>query len=67
MKYIISWADGRETEQEERETGREAFALAKRLIDRGRPAVEITIPPTGSIIRGQAILDIYDAIQGLDE
>ena len=67
MKYIITWAGGRMTEQEERENTREAFALAKRLIERGKHAVEITIPPAGSIIRGQAILDIYDAIQGLEE
>ena len=65
MDYIIIWIDG-EAKRAERDTAQVAFAFAKELIDGGKAGVEITIPLARSVIRGRAILDIYDAIENPD-
>ena len=65
MDYLVTWIDG-DAKRAEHETVQEAFALAKSLTDSGKAGVEIAIPSSRSVIKGRAILDIYDAIENPD-
>ena len=62
MDYVVTWFE-LETREAVHESAKQAIAFAKELIDAGRPRVEIKMPRSHSVIRGQAILDIYDAIE----
>ena len=65
MDYVVTWFE-REKREAIHEGAGQAIEFAKELIDAGRRRVEIAMPRTNSIIRGQAILDIYDAIEHRD-
>jgi hypothetical protein len=65
VDYVITWFEN-DTREAVYENARQAIEFAKGLIDAGRRSVEIRMPRTNSVIRGQAILDIYDAIENPD-
>jgi hypothetical protein len=62
--YLIAWVDRGVSKHETRDGAEAAFALANSLIDNGMQKVAISVEGTNSVIRGRAILDIYDAING---
>lgn len=63
MDYVVIWFEAGQPRELLKESAEEAFETAKAMIDAGRPGVEIRMPATRSVIKGRAILDIFDAIQ----
>jgi hypothetical protein len=66
VDYVITWFEAGEPREQLKESAQEAFETAKGMIDAGRPGVEIRMPATRSVIKGRAILDIFDAMQALE-
>jgi hypothetical protein len=66
VEYVTTWFEAGETHEVVHDSARKAFHAAKGLIDTGKRRVEITMPATNSVIRGAAILDIYDAVEQRD-
>jgi hypothetical protein len=66
LDYVIRWREGADSKRHKVDTARQAFHFAKTLIDGGKPGVEISDSSLNCIIKGRAILDISDLIDGRD-